>query len=369
MKFRSHMLKKAESGEKFKLEDFTQHLTFDVIGTAAFGRSLEAQSQGTPALEHFENMCRAYMQSRESWNVVRNFFLNRKRDFYRKKLDNEVIKLIQERFEKVQEEKVDLSEKRGLGMMDLILREYMDEHRQSGRKDLDPEFLRDALSQVKTLVIAGTGTTSDTLCFCAMFLSVHPEIVKRLREEHDRVFTPGTEATYKMLCENPAKISELEYTTNVIKETLRFYPIGNTARTDADFLHFEGKDYPAKGFMLNPVGFLMHMNPKIFPNPKAFDPDRFKREDFPRHAWRPFERGPRGCLGQNFAMDELKISLLLTVRDFDFTCADLKPAEKPRVPWLDWDTIFGDRAFQEFVFEAKPRDGMPMVVKKSNWPS
>jgi hypothetical protein len=68
-------------------------------------------------------------------------------------------------------------------------------------------------------------------------------------------------------------------------------------------------------------------------------------------------------------MDELLLTLLLTVRDFDFTCADLKPNKTPRVEWMDLDLTFGDRAFQEEVFEAKPRDGMPMTVKKSNWSS
>lgn len=68
-------------------------------------------------------------------------------------------------------------------------------------------------------------------------------------------------------------------------------------------------------------------------------------------------------------MDELIIVLLLTARDFDFTCADLKPNQTPRTEWFDLDLTFGDRAYQEFVFEAQPRDGMPMTVKKSDWPS
>jgi cytochrome P450 len=102
------------------------------------------------------------------------------------------------------------------------VRDYLDE----GRQELDPVFLDNAVTQVKTLLVAGTGTTSDTLCFAAMFLSAHSEVVQKMREEHDRVFTKGTEATYDMLCSNPNKLNELEYTTNVIKEVLRFYPIG-----------------------------------------------------------------------------------------------------------------------------------------------
>ncbi|CAN9110826.1 unnamed protein product [Alternaria alternata] len=368
MKFRSIIHEKARSGEVFKLEDPTQHLTFDVISTATFGRSLDAQTKGSPALQHFENMCRAYMASRESVNYIRNFFVNRKVSAERDKLDAIVVDLIKERFEIVKRDKLDLSEKRGLGIMDLILRDYIAE-RQNDVKELDHQFVQDALSQVKTLLIAGSGTTSDTVCFGAMMLSVHPEVVQKMREEHDRVFTPGIEATYEMLKTDPYRVNELTYTNHVVKEILRFFPIGNTARKGIDTLKYQGREWPAKDIMICPVQLAMHMDPAIFPDPLKFDPDRYAREDFPRHAWRPFERGPRACLGQPLAMDELLITFLLTIRDFDFTCADLKPNKTPRVDWFDLDLTFGDRAFQEFVFEAKPRDGMPMTVKRSNWPS
>jgi cytochrome P450 len=175
-----------------------------------------------------------------------------------------------------------------------------------------------------------------------------------------------------MLQDDPYRLNQLEYTTNVIKEVLRFYPIGNTARMEhptEKFLTYEGQNYSTKGKMICPVQFAMHMNEKIFLNATKFDPDRFTREDFPRIAWRPFERGPRACLGQPLAMDELKIMLLLTIREFDFTCADLRPNKTARVSWTDWDLTFGDRAFQQFVFEARPRDGMPMFVKRSSWGS
>ena len=191
-----------------------------------------------------------------------------------------------------------------------------------------------------------------------------------MREEHDRVFTKGIDASYDMLCSEPYRLNQLEYTTNVIKEVLRFYPIGNTARAEHPvdkYLDYQGQRYSTKGKMVLPVQLAMHLNPEIFQHPTKFDPDRYTREDFPRHAWRPFERGPRGCLGQPLAMDELKTALLLTIRDFDFTCEDIKPNKKPRVAWTDWDLTFGDRAFQEFVFEARPRDGMPMSVKMSGW--
>ncbi|KAH8732617.1 cytochrome P450 [Phaeosphaeriaceae sp. PMI808] len=372
MEFRSILHTKSKSEEQFNLEELSLHTTFDVIGKATFGHSLNAKSQGSTALEHWEAMSRAFASTRDSYNVINNFFSMRIVKREAKKLDSVLTKMIKGRFDVVVREKADLSNRQGLCIMDLILRDYIEEIRQSSKQGLDPVFLETAITQVKTLLIAGTGTTSDVICYLMMMLSVHPGVVRKLREEHDAVFTKGIDATYKMLQNEPYKLNQLEYTVNVIKETLRFYPIGNTARMEhpiEKFLLYKGQQYSTKGKMICPVQMSMHMNPDIFPNPKVFDPDRYIREDFPRHAWRPFERGPRGCLGQSLAMDELKIALLLTIRDFDFTCADLQPNKEPRVQWTDWDLTFGDRAFQQFVFEARPRDGMPMKVKVSNWMS
>lgn len=101
MKFRSILQQKAESGETFRLEDCTHNLTFDVISTAAFGQSLDAQKKGSPALKHFRAMVRAQMKSRESFNYISNFFANRTRDSERRKLDDIITKVIQERFNHV----------------------------------------------------------------------------------------------------------------------------------------------------------------------------------------------------------------------------------------------------------------------------
>lgn len=85
----------------------------------------------------------------------------------------------------------------------------------------------------------------------------------------------------------------------------------------------------------------------------------------PRNAFRTFSRGARACLGQNLAIDELRVILLLTVKDYNFDCAGLKPNAKPRGPYTELDTIYGDIVFQELGMEAKPRGGMMMTVSKS----
>ena len=63
-----------------------------------------------------------------------------------------------------------------------------------------------------------------------MLLSKSPEALKILREEHTRVFHEGFTETLNMLRDSPQKLDELEYTTAVIKETLRLFPVGFNPR-------------------------------------------------------------------------------------------------------------------------------------------
>jgi cytochrome P450 len=76
------------------------------------------------------------------------------------------------------------------------------------------------------------------------------------------------------------------------------------------------------------VGHVMHRREDLFPNPDAFIPERFlpldhpdRFQDVPKDAWRPFEKGPRNCIGQELALMEIKVALALTCREFDVTNA------------------------------------------------
>jgi|TARA_R110002003_G_scaffold206_24_gene15897 cytochrome P450 len=168
MEFRSILRNKANSGDKFSLEELTLHSTFDVIGKATFGVSLNAKTKGSAALEHWEAMSRAFATTRESYNFIRNFFAKRVVQAEAKKLDAVLAAMVKKRFDVLVHEKTNLSNRKGLSIMDLILRDYMEDLRRTGKEGLDPSFLETAITQVKTLLIAGTGTTSDVICYLMM---------------------------------------------------------------------------------------------------------------------------------------------------------------------------------------------------------
>jgi cytochrome P450 len=58
-----------------------------------------------------------------------------------------------------------------------------------------------------------------------------PEKLQKLREEHDEVFGKDFEETLRLLREDPGRINNLPYTTGVIQETLRLFPIGMVVRS------------------------------------------------------------------------------------------------------------------------------------------
>jgi cytochrome P450 len=130
---------------------------------------------------------------------------------------------------------------------------------------------------------------------------------------------------------------------------------------------YNGQTYPIDNHLgIIPNGHTLHYDPVHYDNPAKFQPERFldPENSIPRSNFQTFGRGPRACLGQNLAQDELRIILLMTVRDYEFECADLKPNAKPKASYTALDTVFGDIVFQELGLEARPRGGMMMRCRK-----
>jgi cytochrome P450 len=112
--------------------------------------------------------------------------------------------------------------------------------------------------------------------------------------------------------------------TMVIHESLRLYsPALAVSREALEDLKF-GDIHVPKGFHVLTLSGTLHQDLDIWgPDAKEFNPERFANGvsgacKFP-HVYMPFGVGPRTCLGQNFAMTELKIILALIVSNFSFS--------------------------------------------------
>ncbi|XP_065769667.1 cytochrome P450 4A24-like isoform X3 [Muntiacus reevesi] len=116
-------------------------------------------------------------------------------------------------------------------------------------------------------------------------------------------------------------LDQMPYTTMCIKEALRLYPpVPVISRELSKPITFpDGRSLPA-GISVSLSFYGLHHNPKVWPNPEMFDPTRFAPGSTRHsHAFLPFSGGPRNCIGKQFAMNELKVAVALTLLRFELS--------------------------------------------------
>ncbi|KAF6791367.1 cytochrome p450 monooxygenase [Colletotrichum sojae] len=361
----------AEKGRPVKLEKETAKAVFDVIGVIVFGFSLDAQGKGSQLLDDLRYTVEHLNFVLTSWNPVTKALKSVKLRAVKGRSSKTLEKAILERYEIMKDEKELPTRRQAKSIMDRIIADYI----QSGNTGPPRgQFLEAVVINLKTLILGGHGTITDTFTFLTMLLSLYPDVMQRVREEHDAVFPADVLECAETLRTHPQKTNELEYTTAVIKETLRLFPVGFTARKaqpGQEFLEWDGRQLPLRDHMLSISNFTTHFDPSIWGDPKVFRPERFLGEEGAaqhRFAWRPFERGPRACMGQDLAMDEMRVLLLLTARWFDYETIPENVSKVPRTNFTDLDLQVGDWAFQEMKLGAAPRTGMRLRVKPSGRP-
>ena len=168
--------------------------------------------------------------------------------------------------------------------------------------------LRDELI---TFLLAGHETTANALAWILFLLAGHPEAEARLSDELERVLgdrPPG-----------PDDMERLEYTTWVAKEAMRLYPPAWVIeRSPLQDLALGGFRAP-RGAIVMLHAWSIHRRAELWPDPEAFDPERFSPERSKgrsRWAYFPFGGGQRQCIGEHFAMNEIRIALARILRRY-----------------------------------------------------
>jgi cytochrome P450 len=186
-----------------------------------------------------------------------------------------------------------------------------------GTVTLTDQQLRD---QAITLLTAGHETTANALTFTLYLLATHPAEQQRLADE-----------IAALLGSRPPTLDDLPNlprSKNTIAEAMRLFPPAWTlGRQNQRPVTLAGYAIPNKSTLLIPQ-WTLHRDPRFFPNPLAFDPDRWLAPTHPRHAYLPFSTGPRNCIGESFAWLEMQLALPLLLQHFRFTLSEKSPPLK-----------------------------------------
>lgn len=167
---------------------------------------------------------------------------------------------------------------------------------EAGTGGMSDQQVRD---EALTIFLAGHETTAVALTWTWYLLSQNPEAEARLHAELDAVLgqrMPGVD-----------DMPSLPYTEMIFAEAMRLYPpawaIGRMATKPYEA---GGYEIPARSVvMMSP--FVTHRDPRWFPDPERFDPERWTPEakaQRPKFSYFPFGGGARVCIGEGFAWME-----------------------------------------------------------------
>ncbi|MGB8403697.1 MAG: cytochrome P450 [Mycobacterium sp.] len=182
------------------------------------------------------------------------------------------------------------------------------------------ERLDDAniINQILTLLVAGSETSANAIAFALHYLAQNPALAGAAREELDQRWP--TRDVPVIAFDDVAK---LRYLRRIVDETLRLWPIApgyfRQAKSDTTI---GPERYPFKaGDWIFVLLLAAHRDPATWgPDAGEFDPDRFLTErirELPAHVYKPFGTGARACIGRQFAIHEIMLSLAAILHQFD----------------------------------------------------
>lgn len=172
------------------------------------------------------------------------------------------------------------------------------------------------IDEVQNLMAAGYDTTASTISWVLYVLGRNLDIQEEVFSEIQSIFNNSTKKN------TTQDLNQLDLLDRVIKETLRLYPpVPFFARTLSDDVQLDHDYLLPKGTSIAVETTLLHRDPRYFPDPERFDPDRFLPDNVHgRHplAYIPFSAGARNCIGQKFGVYMMKSVLVALIKNFQF---------------------------------------------------
>ncbi len=315
----THLVKQIEKGEPINIEmkEFFSRYTNDVIASCAFG--LKINSFDDPNNEFFSNSSKVMNFSgfKKSLQIFFTFVVPKISRLFNMRVFDESVTSV---FKNIILDTMAQRKKHNIYRPDMVnmlmqlregnslqsTEEISDEYTTAEESDVENSNIarkwtdNELIAQCFLFFLAGFDTTSLALSFAAYELVANQNVQQKLYDEIVEVNgqLQGARLSFAIL-------QNMKYMDQVISETLRKWPISNQIdRTCVkDYVYDDGerKFTIEKGssMFLNVLG--VHRNPKYFPNPGKFDPERFSDENIHHilpDTYIPFGAGRRNCIGK-----------------------------------------------------------------------
>jgi sterol 14-demethylase len=194
--------------------------------------------------------------------------------------------------------------------------EYLD-----GRKLSEHEIV----GMVIWIMFAGFHTSSNTATWTIVELARHPRCAPEIVRDVDSVYAPGGQLGFAALRELPA----LE---RLLFETLRLHPplVTLMRRVLRDFPYRDVVVPEGDTIVVSP--YVAHRIPELYPDPERFDPNR----RFPENVFGfiPFGGGRRKCVGNAFAILQVKSIMTALLSRYEFELVDPPESYRDEMPSL-----------------------------------
>lgn len=311
-------------------------------------RAQSPQDQQSELVTLFRQLVLSYSQGTVTssiWGRIERI----KSRYHRRNVTQRLEALLKDRIQRKFTEKTQSAEKAGKKSRSILSLSLQD------IDQLTPKVLDQTCDQLKTFLFAGHDTTSILLQWSLYELSRTPRALNAIRTELDQIFgsdpSPGI-VRDMLLSENGSELfRRMSYVSAVIKETLRLYPPSGSARYQPPGSGFtvtlpDGKPLCIDNVVVYNCDTMVQRDEGVYGETKdEFVPERWlgntdtsmetnadiaatgsemlngnaSAGKIPASAWRPFERGPRNCIGQEMANLEARVILACAVRRYDFT--------------------------------------------------
>ncbi|XP_073838194.1 cytochrome P450 4d8-like [Musca autumnalis] len=331
---------KADGKTAFDVYPFVCAHTLDIIAETAMGTKVNAQTGGTKeytnaVLEMTKTVAwrflRVHLHSDLIFSLLHPF--KRMRSVKNLRIMHDFThKVIKERRDALEaslkkrnlngaDDSEDMGTKKRMALLDVLLQSTIDG---------EPLTNEDIREEVDTFMFEGHDTTATSLACSLYILARNPRVQDKLLAEINEVYGADFSKPITMM-----SLNDLKYMECVIKESLRqFAPVPLIARNLTEDFKYK---HSVLGEGIIPAGtefivtvFGMGYDYNAFDEPLDFIPERHINPNLKSSfQFIPFSAGPRNCIGQKFAMYEMKVTLIHVIRSYE-----LLPMGKDFVPEL-----------------------------------